>query len=526
MPIPSTIESLSTTAASNGPAGSEQRTLADDGLRQAYAFIRQLVTLGSNIASASSITPPSTGSSFNITGTTSITAIASTNSWDGRVIRLIFAGALTLTHSSNLALPGSVNITTAANDIAEFVQTASGAWRCATYQKAGSGALLAGNVVIPAPSSGIALTITGLSGSSAAHIVAPSGTLERSVFGGVLAGTNNPRVEFYHTESTGLSKIDFASSTGTRAGEFSIGATTFMSVTSNRNVTIAAPSSGDTATFEGLTSANSNILLATSANIGFANSLSLVNSDNTNTGSNSVVNVQVGGASGGDAVVQYTISGGQQWRAGIDNSDSDKYKISASAALGTNDTLSITTVGNVTIAAPSSGVGFTGTGFAGSDAFVYNGGTSGSFRVNTTGVPYGTSLHNNAGAVTGTTNQYITSGTYTPTLTNGVNITAETQALAQWMRVGNVVTVSGGMQLDPTAAATLTTFNLSLPIASNLTSSLGGSLDGTMTLVDTASVQVGAVGADTGGDTAAFYVYSGAGAANGLLRYTYTYLIQ
>lgn len=136
MPIPSTIESLSTTAASNGPAGSEQRTLADDGLRQAYAFIRQMVTLGSNIASASSITPPSTGSSFNITGTTTITGIASTNSWDGRVVTLIFAGALTLTHSSNLALPGSANITTAANDVAQFIQTASGAWRLMTYRPA------------------------------------------------------------------------------------------------------------------------------------------------------------------------------------------------------------------------------------------------------------------------------------------------------------------------------------------------------------------------------------------------------
>ena len=136
MAIPSTIESLSTTAASNGPAGSEQRTLADDGLRAAYAFIRQLVTMGSNIASASSITPPSTGSSFHITGVTTITAIASTNSWDGRTITLIFDGILQLTHSANLALPGSANITTAANDTATFIQTGSGAWRLINFRTA------------------------------------------------------------------------------------------------------------------------------------------------------------------------------------------------------------------------------------------------------------------------------------------------------------------------------------------------------------------------------------------------------
>lgn len=171
MPIPTALESLSVTANSNGPAGTDDRSTADDGLRAAYAFIKQGVSLGSNIASGSSITPPSTASVFNITGTTTITAIASTNSWDGRVVTLIFAGALTLTHSSNLALPGSVNATTAANDVATFVQTASGAWRCVAYQKANGGALLAGNVVVGAPSSGTAVSITGVTGGSVADFV-------------------------------------------------------------------------------------------------------------------------------------------------------------------------------------------------------------------------------------------------------------------------------------------------------------------------------------------------------------------
>lgn len=139
MAIPTTLESLSTSESGNGPAGTDDRSIADNGLRYAYAFIRQTVSLGSNIASASTITPPSTGYAFNITGNTTITTIASTNSWDGRLVLLIFAGALTLTHSSNLALPGSINITTQANDTAEFVQTASGAWRCINYFRAGSG---------------------------------------------------------------------------------------------------------------------------------------------------------------------------------------------------------------------------------------------------------------------------------------------------------------------------------------------------------------------------------------------------
>ena len=83
---------------------------------------------------------------------------------------------------------------------------------------------------------------------------------------------------------------------------------------------------------------------------------------------------------------------------------------------------------------------------------------------------YGSALHNNAGAVTGTTNQYIASGTYTPTANSFTNVTAATPSTFQWIRVGNVVTVSGVLQIQTTAGAnTFTNLNLSLPIASNFT---------------------------------------------------------
>jgi hypothetical protein len=91
---------------------------------------------------------------------------------------------------------------------------------------------------------------------------------------------------------------------------------------------------------------------------------------------------------------------------------------------------------------------------------------------------YGTRLHNNVNAITGTTNQYIASGTYTPTATAVTNVTTVTPALCQWSRVGNVVTVSGAVNCVPTAAAvTLTEFRLSLPIAStfSIAANAGGS---------------------------------------------------
>lgn len=88
-------------------------------------------------------------------------------------------------------------------------------------------------------------------------------------------------------------------------------------------------------------------------------------------------------------------------------------------------------------------------------------------RITSDGRVYGVSLHNNAGAVTGTVNQYIASGTYTPTIAGVANVAASTARVCQWVRVGNVVTVSGNMDIDPTLAApTGTSFDITLPIAS------------------------------------------------------------
>lgn len=67
-------------------------------------------------------------------------------------------------------------------------------------------------------------------------------------------------------------------------------------------------------------------------------------------------------------------------------------------------------------------------------------------------------------------------GTYTPTLFNTANVGASTALQCQYIRVGNVVNVSGGVTLAPTLLATLTTLGMSLPIASTLSSlsNLGG----------------------------------------------------
>lgn len=49
----------------------------------------------------------------------------------------------------------------------------------------------------------------------------------------------------------------------------------------------------------------------------------------------------------GDALTQYQKNGGQSWSVGLDQSDSSKFKISASSSLGTSDALTITTAGAI-----------------------------------------------------------------------------------------------------------------------------------------------------------------------------------
>lgn len=62
----------------------------------------------------------------------------------------------------------------------------------------------------------------------------------------------------------------------------------------------------------------------------------------------------------------------------------------------------------------------------------------------------------------------LSAGAYTPTLFNVANLSASTPFSCQYLRVGAVVTVSGRVDIDPVAGATLTTLGISLPIASAL----------------------------------------------------------
>lgn len=136
-PVPSSMTDLSTTASSNSPAGSDNLNTADDFFRAIQAIIKAETSTGAAITAASTITPDASGKYYVVSGSTTITAISSSNSWNGRLIVLKFSSTPVITHNaSTLIMLGGASITAAAGDVAAFVQESSGVWRNVFYQKA------------------------------------------------------------------------------------------------------------------------------------------------------------------------------------------------------------------------------------------------------------------------------------------------------------------------------------------------------------------------------------------------------
>jgi hypothetical protein len=140
---------------------------------------------GADVASAGALTLGTDGNYFDITGTTSITSIATLGI--GTWVRLHFDGALTLTHhATDLILPSGANITTAAGDEAEFIEYASGDWRCVSYTKASGQAVVSSSITLGTPTA-------STSGTSIDYTSLPAGTKRITVdFSGVsTSGTSN-----------------------------------------------------------------------------------------------------------------------------------------------------------------------------------------------------------------------------------------------------------------------------------------------------------------------------------------------
>jgi hypothetical protein len=166
-------------ATDDASQGDDHIRLIKNVLRNSFPNITKATYLQqarSDVASASETDIGAVSSDYvRITGTTTITSLgtapAGTQRW------VVFQGALTLTHGSNLLLPGAANITTAANDRMFAISSGSGTWVVLFYTRASGLA-----VAQPAPTR----TVRTVSGTSCTLELADNGNVVRRT-----NGTNN-----------------------------------------------------------------------------------------------------------------------------------------------------------------------------------------------------------------------------------------------------------------------------------------------------------------------------------------------
>jgi hypothetical protein len=190
-------------------------------------------TKGADIASGTTLTLGKDGNQFDVTGTTTITGIATQGI--GSYVTLHFDGILTFTHhSTNLILPGAANITTAAGDIAVMYEYASADWRCVSYTKA------SGAAVVPGGGLTVLAEVATTSGSSVALTTAIPSTATFVVINviGVSgdSGSANPGIQL--GDSGGLETSGYLTTFGRIVSTTpAIGDSTASFVLANHNAT-------------------------------------------------------------------------------------------------------------------------------------------------------------------------------------------------------------------------------------------------------------------------------------------------
>lgn len=113
-------------------------------------------------------------------------------------------------------------------------------------------------------------------------------------------------------------------------------------------------------------------------------------------------------------------------------------------------------------------------------------------------------------------------GTYSPTRSAEVNMDGNvSMTTAQYMRVGSVVTVSGQFTANPTTAGLATSFEATLPVASNI----GAVADASGVAFSGAIAGMGAAISGSVANDTAIFTWVASDVASQVWSYTYTYRI-
>ncbi len=217
-----------------------------------YANLISTPWLSTAVASGSTINLTEIGTNFIlVSGTTTINTITCPT---GIEKTLEFEGILTLTNSSTLVLPTGANITTAAGDIAKFIQFEfDSTTTCTSYMRA-DGTALAGGEVTSATGTANQVLING---DTSTHTGALTFTLPQSIatsstptFASVILGTGGAlKTDTTSGHTALLQAYDVANSTYRTFGTLTAGAAPSLSIAAPTNGTVAI----DGATIGGVT---------------------------------------------------------------------------------------------------------------------------------------------------------------------------------------------------------------------------------------------------------------------------------
>lgn len=133
-------------------------------------------------------------------------------------------------------------------------------------------------------------------------------------------------VSYINNRNSGGTAWDALSITGSTvlSGSLSVGTTSVFTGNASFAGTITC------------TNASSSAILAQAVNSGGTVGMFIDNSSNT-ASSDARLGLRVAGTSANDPFINMSVSGSTTWSIGLDNSDSDRFKLSKSSALGSND---------------------------------------------------------------------------------------------------------------------------------------------------------------------------------------------
>mgnify|MGYP003648729608 CR=1 FL=1 len=311
------------------------------------------------------------------------------------------------------------------------------------------------------------------------------------VYGAIIRGTESaPSEDLLVGDGIGL-KFEIPNNSGSSNIGASIEAVRAEGVDSNSSTNLVFRTSQNDETLDtALTISATGDITQSSGEAGGVIDYLLKNTDNTNAASGVRQILHVGGVSAGDPRVVLAVPGVTEWSMGLDNSDSDSFKIGNDSTVGSNTRLSITTAGNVGIGTPSpdSLVEVSGadecqlkvTGASGVEAVLRASATTATVGTNTAHKLYlrtnnsarltidGTSglatfsagiafqsATTGSGTGTGYTLDSYEVGEWTPTITTGItNSGTGTTLIGEYVRIGKTVHVRA--KLDAQSGNTFT----------------------------------------------------------------------